>query len=154
MARQRDLTSRGWRRDTVFEKDHYRDALLTLLERAADAGRTRHLLLLADEQIVGFLLGFREGGTVLAFLTAVDDRFLAYGPGGVLFWEYMERALSAGDIQRIEFGVGTTFVKDTVSNAGEAPVEASWDPPAPPLGRLRRRAYDGLTALRAARQSR
>lgn len=145
-ARQSLLASRGERREAVFGR--HAAALRTLLDTAADVGRTRHRLLLADGEVITFLLGFLEGDTFIAWLTAVHADYLPYGPGGVLFWEVVQREFARGEMRRIEFGFGTTFVKQTMSTHGLRPRQLQWHPPGRALARLRWWAYGRLVALR------
>jgi CelD/BcsL family acetyltransferase involved in cellulose biosynthesis len=157
-ARQQVLRGAGWRRESVFEHTGSRDALTTLLRGAAASGESRHRLLYAGDTLVSFLLGFECQGTFVAWLTAVNADFLAYGPGGILFWEVVQREFSRGTPGRIEFGVGRTFVKETVSTHALRPQRLEWvRPGAAPLSRLRLGSYRTLSVLRerlAARAAR
>lgn len=146
-ARQALLSSRGERREAVFER--HAGALASLLVAAGSIGATRHRLLLADGQLVAFLLGYVEGDTLLAWLTAVHQDFLDFGAGGVLFWEAVQREFALGAVARIEFGFGTTFVKQTMSTHGLRPWQLEWRPPGNRSGDLRLWAYRRLLTLRA-----
>jgi CelD/BcsL family acetyltransferase involved in cellulose biosynthesis len=147
-ARQHTLRGKGWRRESVFEPPAYREALATVLAESAHSGEARHRLLYADDTLISFLLGFEHQGTFIAWLTAVHAEYLAFGPGGVLFWEAMQREFARGAVRRVEFGFGRTFVKETMSTHALRPQHLTWVRPNAPLSRLRLGGYQVLSDVR------
>jgi hypothetical protein len=128
-GRQATLAGRGWQREAVFTRAGYGPALEALLAWAGATGRARHRLLYANGELICFLLAFVEGNTMLAWLTAVHDDYTAYGPGGLLFREAVEREAALGAVSRVEFGPGTTFVKDTMGTHQLVPQRLTWTAP-------------------------
>ena len=148
-ARQTQLTARGRHREFVARTTAHRTAIAAVLQHVAQQGIARHHLLYADGTLIAFLLTLEVGDTVLAWLTAIDDACTPFGPGGLIFWEAVCSEFARGGVQRMEFGPGHTFVKETVCTHVLHPMHMRWLPPNGGLSALRVHAYRTLVQLRA-----
>jgi CelD/BcsL family acetyltransferase involved in cellulose biosynthesis len=147
-ARQQSLSERGKHRDVPFADHTQRDALLALLEEAARQGRARHRLLYVGDVLVAFRLAFIESTTMLAWMTAMHDQYAEYSPGSMLLQEVIEREFAAGSLQRIELGIGTTFLKETMATESIVPQRLLWRPPGRPIARARVATWRWLVQMR------
>ncbi len=147
-SRQDTLSARGKPRESPFADRARRDALIALLAVAAEQGRARHRLLFVGEELVAFRLAFVEGTTMLAFMTAMHDGYADCSPGSILLQEVIEREFALGELQRIELGAGTTFLKETMATQAIVPRRLTWQPPNRPLSRARLAVWRGLVKLR------
>lgn len=148
MRRQRELAADGHRRESVFSEARTRTALKALLVAAERAGCARHYLLYANGELISFLLTFQEGSTQLAYLTAFDASYHQYGPGSLVFWEAARAEVARGEVERIDYGVGTTQVKALFGIATSTPQRLHWMPGNAPLSHLRYASYNALTGVR------
>jgi CelD/BcsL family acetyltransferase involved in cellulose biosynthesis len=148
-ARQRTLTARGYRRELVSSVPEQRAAIETLLASAEAAGIARHHLLRADGRLIAFLLTLVSPPITLAWLTSIDDEYTAFGPGGALFLHAVESEFERGEVRRIEYGPGTTFVKQTMGTHTLTPWHMRWVPSGSVLGRLRYLGWTSLVSFRA-----
>lgn len=148
-ARQRELSDKGWQRTAVFADAASRRALEALLELGATAGSARHTLLLADGQLIGFLLAFVEGPTLIAHVTAVDTAFGRFRPGSLLHWAVIQHEFSRGEVSRVELGPGTTQIKQIFATTAYTPQRMRWVPPGALLSRLRCATWTRLVAARS-----
>lgn len=152
--RQQQLTSRGARREFLSHASGRLDALTAALAAAADADAARHHLLYADGTLAAFVLTLVDGDTVLTWPTAIDERFAAFGPGTLVFWEAVAHEFARGTTRRISLGAGTTTVKSLLGNVTDTPWQVRRPSAAGGLARLRVQAFEGLVRLRASVEAR
>jgi CelD/BcsL family acetyltransferase involved in cellulose biosynthesis len=146
--RQEQLSARGRHREFIARDAERRVALLAMLAGIARLGAARHHLLRADGRVVAFVLTTVYGGTVITGATAIDDAFAEYGPGTMVFWDVVETAFARGDVQRIEFGPGTTSVKQVLGTHEYTPQRVLWVPQGRLGSRLRWVVYQLLVEWR------
>jgi CelD/BcsL family acetyltransferase involved in cellulose biosynthesis len=148
-ARQEQLTARGRSRELIAQKAEHRAAIIAVLRYAAAHDSARHHLLYADGRLAAFVLTLVVGDTVLTWPTAIDEEFASYGPGTLVFWEAVCSEFARGGVRRMDFGPGTTTVKEFVSTHSLAPIRMKWDPTDSLLSTFRVRGYSALVRLRA-----
>ena len=147
-ARQAELSARGRHREFIARDHERRATLIAILRAAEQLGAARHFLLHADGVLVSFLLTFVRDGSMHTGPTAINESFAEYGPGTLIFWEAVQDAFARGDVSRIEFGPGTTTVKQLLGTDSLQPARLLWVKPGAWVSRLRWATYRQLVAIR------
>lgn len=147
-ARQGQLTARGRHREFIARDVHRRTALEAVLAYTARIGAARHHLIRADGRLVSFVLTSVYGGTVVTGATAIDEAFAEFGPGTMVFWDVITAAYERGDVGCIEFGPGTTSVKQVFGTHEMTPQRFTWVQPGRRIAAIRWALYSQLVKWR------
>lgn len=81
--------------------------------------------LYAGDRLVAGRLGVRTGGVLRTWISSYDPAFASYGPGHLLFWEFLA-AMGGAGIEVYELGIGAHEQKSKFATGVEPLIKGGW----------------------------
>lgn len=150
-SRQKAIERSGRSRDALFDDGEKRRTVLAMLEQARRQGSGWHFLLLVDQKIASFLIGFRHKSTLFIYLIGHSDAFNTYSPTRILINHMYSKAIEDANIDCVHWGLGNSSYKYRWCDQVLENVNLTLHNPMNPLSGVRLTAQALLLKLKAAR---